>query len=167
VPCLCGIPLAGRHGAPKKVPDRVGDVGGVGLERKMAGVEEMHFGVRIVALERLGAGRQKERIVLAPHREQRRLTLGKISLELGIEGDVAGIVEEEIELDLIVARAGKQRAVERVRLWRDLGRIGDPVGVLPLRRVGREERAQLLPVRRSRILPIALAGDQPPLKPSS
>src|SRR6476660_7975826 len=122
----------------------------------MAGVEKMHFGVRIVALERLGARRQKERIVLAPYREQRRLALGKVSLELGIQGDVAGIVEEEIELDLVVAGAGKQRAVERVRLWRDLSRIGDPMGVLPLRRVGGEERAQLLAVRRSRILPIAL-----------
>ena len=115
----------------------------------MAGVEVMHFGVRIVALERLGARRQKERIVLAPHREQRRLALGKISLELGIEGDVAGIVEEEVELDLVVARAGKQRAVERVGLRRNLSRIGDPVGVLPLRRLGGEERAELLAVRRS------------------
>src|SRR6476660_4715544 len=98
----------------------------------MAGVEKMHFGVRIVALERLGAMREKERIVLDPHREQRRVALGKISLELGIKGDVAGIVEEEIELDLIVARAGKQRAVERVGFRRDLSRDRRPRGCIAI-----------------------------------
>ena len=124
--CLRGVPLGG-HSASEELPDCVGDVHGMGLKRKMAGVEEMHLGVRIVALEGLGARRQEERIVLAPHGEQRRLVLGKIGLELGIEGDVAGIVEEEIELDLIVAGAGEQRAVQRVGLRRDLGRIGDPM----------------------------------------
>ena len=97
----------------------------------------------------------RNRIVLDPRRQQRRPALGEISLELGIEGDVAGIVEEEIELDLIVARR-ERCAVQRVGSRGDVSRVGDAMGVLPLRRLWREERAQLLAICRRRILPIAL-----------
>ena len=45
------------------------------LERKMAGIEQMDFGLRVVALEGFRASRQKERIVLAPHRKKRRSAL--------------------------------------------------------------------------------------------
>jgi 2-haloacid dehalogenase len=41
----------------------------MGFEREMAGIEETHDGVRDIALERFGARRLEERIVLA-HVEQ-------------------------------------------------------------------------------------------------
>jgi hypothetical protein len=37
----------------------------------VSGIDEMHLGVRIIALKGFGAGRQEERIVLALHREKR------------------------------------------------------------------------------------------------
>src|SRR5438552_8607558 len=39
----------------------------VSLERKVARIVEMNFGVRVIAPERLRAAGQEERIVLAPH----------------------------------------------------------------------------------------------------
>src|ERR1700691_1041472 len=69
----------------EKIADRGRNLRGVGLQRKMAGVEEAHDRSRDVALECLGAGRQEERIVLAPHRQEGRLVVA----EIGLEGRVA------------------------------------------------------------------------------
>jgi len=52
--------------------DGGGNFRDMGFQREMAGVEELHLGVRIVAPERLGSRRQEERVVPAPDREQRR-----------------------------------------------------------------------------------------------
>ena len=38
----------------------------------MTGFQQVDFGVRMVSLERLRAGGQEERIVLAPYGEERR-----------------------------------------------------------------------------------------------
>ena len=54
----------------EEVADGRRDLRCVRLQSEMAGVEEAHHRVRDVALERLGARRQEERIVLAPHREE-------------------------------------------------------------------------------------------------
>ena len=54
--------------ANQEIADALRDLERMGLEREMAGVEEAHGRSRIVALERLGARRQEERIVAAPHR---------------------------------------------------------------------------------------------------
>src|SRR5262249_25473002 len=96
----------------KKLPDRRGDLVAVGLERKVAGVEETYVGVRHVALERLRTGRQEERIVLAPHCQKRRLVFAKISLEFGIQRDVALVVAEQVELDFIGAGSCQIEVVE-------------------------------------------------------
>src|ERR1700760_1050337 len=45
--------------------DEKRDLGAVRLERKMPGVEKMDLGVRQVPLERLGACRKEDRIVLS------------------------------------------------------------------------------------------------------
>src|SRR5258708_18017046 len=50
----------------------------VSLERKVARIVEMNFGLRIIAPERLGAGGQEERIALAPPgRKQRGACSGR------------------------------------------------------------------------------------------
>ena len=72
----------------------------------MAGVKEAHVSVWNVTLERLGARRQEERVVLAPSCQKRRLVLAKIGLEFGIQRDVAFVVPEEVELDFISTGAG-------------------------------------------------------------
>jgi hypothetical protein len=53
----------------------------------------------------LGAGRQEERIVPAPHGKEWRLVGAEVVLECRIERDVALVVAEQIQLDLIGARA--------------------------------------------------------------
>ena len=78
----------------------------VGFEREVTGVEEVHFGAWVVALERLSARRQKEGIVLPPDGEQRRMRLAEVLLELRIALHVVRIVQEQVELDLIDSRAG-------------------------------------------------------------
>jgi len=78
----------------------------MGFQREVAGVVEVYFCVRVVALKRLGPGRQKEWVVLPPNREQRRLVGSEILLKLWIERNVAGIIQEQVELDLIIAGPG-------------------------------------------------------------
>src|SRR5262245_23930120 len=50
----------------------------------MAGIEQMDFGLWIVALEGCRGRRQKERIVLAPHRKKRRLLCTEVVLEFRV-----------------------------------------------------------------------------------
>src|SRR2546428_12682192 len=93
--------------AGKEVADGRRDLRGVGLQREMAGVEEADDGVRDVALERLRARRQEERVVLAPHREERRLVSSEIPLEGRVERDVALVVAEQVELHLSRSAPGQ------------------------------------------------------------
>jgi hypothetical protein len=58
---------------------------GMCFQRKVAGIVEMDFGTRVVALERFGDQRQEKRITFAPNREHRRPLCPEIFLELGIE----------------------------------------------------------------------------------
>ena len=55
------------------------------LQREVAGIEESDHRVRNIAFERFGAGRQEERIVLAPDRQERRPMLTEVVLERRIE----------------------------------------------------------------------------------
>src|SRR5262249_19985603 len=110
----CSCELLGQ-----KVSDRRRDFGCMGLECEMAGVEEPYLSVAVVALERLRARRQEERVVLAPHRKQRRPVGAEVFLELRVERHIAGVVEEQVELDLVVTGPSEQRRVERIALWRD------------------------------------------------
>ena len=84
----------------------------------MAGVVEMNIRLRLIPLERLGAGRQEEGIVLPPNRQQRRTLGAEIGLELRIERHIVRIVEEQVELNLVIAGPGQQRGVQRVGLRR-------------------------------------------------
>src|SRR5271156_5324976 len=89
---------AGAGSVGEEFADGRGDLRGVRLQREMAGIEEADDRVRNVALERLGARRQEERIILAPHRQEARLVGAEIFLEDRVERDVALVVAEEVEL---------------------------------------------------------------------
>src|SRR5262245_58162406 len=92
--------LAERRGSLRRVAesgteegaDLRCDLDGVRLQGEMAGVEEADHGIRNIALERFGTGRQEERVVLAPHRQERRLVRTEVALECRIERDVALVV---------------------------------------------------------------------------
>ena len=87
--------------------DRHCYLGRVRLEREVLGIEEMHDCARDIPLEGLRAARQKERVVLSPHREEWRLVVPKILLESRVKRDVGLVVTEQIELRLI--RTGRAR----------------------------------------------------------
>jgi hypothetical protein len=52
----------------EEVTNHRGDLMNVSFEGEVARIVKMHFGAWVVAPECLGAGGEKERIVLAPHR---------------------------------------------------------------------------------------------------
>src|SRR5262249_35155807 len=128
--------------ARQEIADCRGDLVTVRLEGEVAGVEKAHVSLRNVTLERLGAGRQEKRVVLAPSCQERRLVLAKVGLKFGIERDVALVVAEEVELHVIGARSCEIEVVERIPVRRNRGRVGDAVGVLPDRCLGRKKGAQ-------------------------
>src|SRR3984957_20279901 len=107
----------------------------------MSRVEEAHCRVWDVALECLGAWRQKEGIVLAPCRQERRLVGAEISLEGRVEPDVAFIVAEQVELHVGHAGPGKVKIVERVAIRRDSPRVGRTVRITTSRRLRLDEGA--------------------------
>ena len=58
--------------AGEKIPNGVSDFFSVRFQRGVSGIEELDLRIGNTALEGLGTGRQKERIVLAPHRKETR-----------------------------------------------------------------------------------------------
>src|SRR5215467_8316330 len=120
----------------------------------MAGVEEPHLRIVIVALERFRSAREEERIVSAPCREQRWLMDAKVLLELRVQGDIAGVVKEQIELNLIVAGPSKKGGVERIGFRGDERFICHAVDILPFRGLRLQELAQRGTIRLDRLLPI-------------
>src|SRR5262249_9089615 len=119
-----------------EVVDRRRDLFRMRFQREVARLEKVDHGTWDVALERLGARREEERIVLAPPRQERRPPRAEVLLELRIQRDIAGVVEEQVELDLVVAGPSEQRRVECVALGRDQRLVSDAMHVLPPGRLG-------------------------------
>src|SRR6516225_6133713 len=65
----------------EEIADIFGNLASMRFQREVAGVEEADNRTRIVPFERLSAGRQKKRVVLAPHRQKRRLVRAEVILE--------------------------------------------------------------------------------------
>src|SRR3989442_1284204 len=74
---LCGPDLRGQLAA-EEIANGASDFLMVGFQSEVAGVVETHLGARVVALERLSTRAQKERIALAPDRQQRRLWISSL-----------------------------------------------------------------------------------------
>src|SRR3546814_3140144 len=112
------------------------------LEREVTRVEERHRRVGIVAFERLRSRRQEERIVLAPDRQEWRLVGAEILLESRVERDVALIVAEKVELNLVGAGPCQVEVVEVLPVRRNGRFIGDAVSILPARGLRGQEGPQ-------------------------
>src|SRR5436309_6132544 len=113
------LQLIGTDSGCEEAADRRRDLRGMRFQREVTRVEESDDGTGNIPLERLGAGRQEERVVLAPHRQQRRPVRAEVFLERRVQRDIAGIIEAQVELDLVVAGPSEQRRVQRVALGRD------------------------------------------------
>src|SRR5215469_890649 len=116
----------------------------------------MHLGAWVVAFERFGARSQEERIAVAPDGKRWWLFAAKVFLELGIERHVAGIIQKEVELNLIIARPAQQSRVKFVRFGGNQRGVRHAIEILGLGRLGREEFAQGCAVLRSWLLPVFL-----------
>src|SRR5262249_20400613 len=68
--------------------------------------------------------------------------------------NIALVITEQVELQLIGAGPGQVEVIEGVAVWRNQGRVGYAVRVLPVGRLGREEGAERHSVRLRRILPV-------------
>ena len=79
----------------------------------MAGIEPDQFGLRQIALERLGAGRDEERVVLAPYNQRSWLILAERVVPVVVECDIGLIVFEQVELIRVGAGTIEQCLVDR------------------------------------------------------
>ena len=77
----------------------------------------------------------EKRIVLSPHRQEAWLVSAEVVLER-IERDVALVVAEQIQLNLVCTGPGQIECVERIAIRRDRGHVRYAVRVLPARRLG-------------------------------
>src|SRR4030095_1861152 len=122
----------GSGGNPcEKLPHGESDLLDMRFKCKVSRIEQLDTRVRVVALEGLRSGRDKERIMLAPNGEQRRLGVAEIFLKDWIEGEVRSVIEKEIELDVFIAGALQQSSVQSIGFRRDHLRISNAMRVLP------------------------------------
>ncbi len=103
------------------------------------------------------AGR-KNGSLLTPDREERRFVRAEIVLECRIERDVALVVGEQIELDLIGTRTRNIKIVERVSVGGHQTNVADAMRILPVRGLRLQHAAQRVAVCFRRILPIRADG---------
>jgi hypothetical protein len=78
---LASLRVISLEDVAQEIADAFCDLAGMSFQGEVAGVEEADGRARIVSLERLGARRHKERIVLAPHRQKRRPVSAEVFLE--------------------------------------------------------------------------------------
>src|SRR5262249_4092341 len=130
----------------QEIADDLADLARMRLQREVTGIEEADDGGWHVALERLRARRQEERIVPAPHGEERWFEVSEIVLEFRIERDVALVVAEQVELHVMRTRPLQVVIVEVLSVRRNHAGVRDAVRILPARRFRREEGAQRVAV---------------------
>src|SRR5262249_54070076 len=109
----------GADSSGEEVADNRGDLARMRFQGKLPGIEKVDGRVGNVAFERFRSGWQEEGIVLAPHCEEWRLVRAEVVLEGRIERDIALVVAEEVELDLICARTSEIEIVEGLTIRRD------------------------------------------------
>src|SRR6516162_188100 len=77
------------HVSFQEISDSARDLLDVCFECKVPGIVEVNVRIRVVTPKGLRACGQKERIVLTPDCEQRRLLCPEILLEFRVKGDIA------------------------------------------------------------------------------
>lgn len=140
----------------KKATNSDSDLGRVGFKSKMASVVEVDLGSGIIALERFGTWGQEKRVVFAPNGQQRWLFRPEVFLELRIKRYVTGIVQEQIQLNFVIAGSSQKGRVERVGFRCDDSFILNAVDILPYGRFWCEKLAESGPVFCIRLFPVFL-----------
>ena len=126
----------------EKFADRLGDFTRMRLQGEMTGVEKLNLGLGQISFVSLGSCGQEERVVTAPDRQKWRPMLSEVSLEIWVKGDVARVIEEEIELSLIGFRSSHIVRIEVATVVRHERCIGDTMRVLPAYRRRRQQLSE-------------------------
>ncbi len=84
-----------------------------------------------------------------------------------MERDVAGVIGEQIELDLIRSRTAQVEIVERLAVGRHHGGVEYAMHILPTHRLGGQEGSECVAVRLGTVFPICPIEAQPSLSPSA
>src|SRR5262249_17958268 len=108
------------------------------LKRKVTGVEEMDFGIGNIPPEGLSTTWQEKRIIPSPRCQEPRFVRPEVVLEGWVERDVALVVAEQVQLDLVGAGARQIEVVERIAVRRNRSHVRNTMRVLPARRFGNE-----------------------------
>jgi hypothetical protein len=84
--------------------DGVAYLGGMGLESEMAGIEQNDLRLRQVTTVSQRAGRQEMGVVAPPDGQQGRRMRTEIAVEGRIKRQIAGVIQDQVKLDLVGAR---------------------------------------------------------------
>src|SRR5512145_3114693 len=87
------------HVLLQEAPHQLRDQVAVFLEREVSGVEQMELERPEVPLVRMRPGGGKDLVLGAPHHQRRRLMLAQVGLPFQIQGRVAAVVVEELQLN--------------------------------------------------------------------
>src|SRR4029077_5632449 len=117
----------------EEIADICRDLLRMGLEREVAGFEEMDHGTGNIAPERLSTARQEKGIVLSPDRQETWLVSPEVILERRVKRNIALVVAQQVQLNFVGAGAGQIEVVERIAVRRNRGRVRHAVHVLPAR----------------------------------
>src|ERR1700734_1263601 len=107
------------------------NLGGMGLQREVPGVEQDNLGLWHGTLVSERTGRQEMWIVAAPDGQQRGRMRPEVSLERRIKSEIAGVIQDQVELDFLGAGPRHVGVVQGVAVRRYQRGIG-AMQVLPV-----------------------------------
>ncbi len=122
------------------------------FQGEVACVEQVKLKVLEVPLVRLSAFGWKNGILGSPHDQRRWLMLAEVFLPLRVQGWVRSVAMEQLQLNFLIALTIQQRLHVTPSVRADRFDIANAVGVLPLRRIERDNESQRVFVRQIRVV---------------
>src|SRR5690606_31127209 len=103
--------------AVEEVADQHGNLFRVRLQREVTSVQQVNLRVGKIPLISVCASRNERRIMASPHGKKRRTMLAKIGLESRVQRHIAAIVQGQIKLNVLCARARHVRDIKFISIW--------------------------------------------------
>jgi hypothetical protein len=91
-----GLPIPSDDHSSQEVSDQTGNLGPVGLESEVAGVEKVYLRVGQVALIGARSVGAEDLVVLSPSDQRGRLVLAEVLLEVRVSREVELVVSEQL-----------------------------------------------------------------------
>ena len=74
------------------------------FQNKVAAVEQVDLGICGVIAEHHGASGSEDLIVAAPHGQHRNAAVAQVGVQLGVQGQIVGVVGEQLQLYEVITR---------------------------------------------------------------